>query len=105
MLEKLSRDLLSECGRKLYEILKNKYIVCVDPIRNKKAIVKVVCDFNNFYDHCLIPALDGIFVDNLFIKVLESKNLDTTDPDAFPFCYCEVFDDDNSAKLYYEIGN
>ena len=105
MLDNFVKDLKLECVKRLYDYLKDKYIVCICEQVDKKALIKINCTFENFYYSCcaLTPNLEDIFVDNMSIVALKSENLDTAEPDTFLYSCCEIFDDEETARLYYEV--
>lgn len=104
MLKELIDDLKENYLKILYEKIKNKYIVYFSSLWNKQyAILKVDCNFEEFKES-MNEELNGLIInDDSKFTIIDAPYYDNCDGPVY-LRHAEVFDDEDSAMLYYEVN-
>ena len=106
MIKELIDDLKENYLKILYEKIKNKYIVYFSRLWNKEyAILKVDCNFEEFKEN-MNAELDGLIINNNpKFTVIDAPYYANYIGPAQVYLRCaEIFDDEDSAMLYYEMN-
>lgn len=93
-------NLREEYKKKIYNNIKNKYIVYIHD--EEKAIIRINCNLKTFVCSELVYDLNSIYRNQDYITILESEKL-YEHANCFSFKDCTLFDDEDSARLYYEV--